>query len=417
MTEADARGLLHDLFRTAVSSADPFIAIGQNLPEKPERRCLVVGAGKASAAMAQALEQAWPEVRVSGVVATRYGHNAPCRRVKVIEAGHPIPDDNSVAAAMAMRDVVQDAISGDIIVALISGGGSACLALPADGVTLADKQEITRQLLSSGAPIDAINTVRRSISAIKGGRLAAMAGPVPVHSLLISDVPGDDPSTIASGPTIAWQRGPQDAVQILERYDISVSKSVKSAIAAGQDTLEKREQDTARIIASPAMAIAAAAKEAKRRGCDVMVLGDAIEGEAADVARDIAKIVLHHASTDRLRPLVLISGGETTVTLPAACSSRGGRNTEFQLALALALQGRPNVWALAGDSDGIDGASNAAGAFIGPDSLTRAATAGLDLPLLLRHHRSYDAFAALGDLYEIGPTLTNVNDIRIQLVG
>jgi glycerate 2-kinase len=417
MTDAEARALLNNLFREAVARAHPGAAVIRNLPEKPTGRCLVIGAGKASAAMALALEQAWPDVPIIGTVATRYGHSAPCQQVNVIEAGHPVPDENSMVGAFAMQALLQQARSDDLVIALLSGGGSACLALPIDGVTLAEKQEITRRLLHCGAPIGMINTVRRSISAVKGGALVAMAGGVPVLSLVISDVPGDDPAVVASGPTVPSLDASAEALEIIDRFGIAVSDKIRSLLATGRPPAPLRPFDTVKVIASPAMALNAVAQAAERFGCEAIVLGDAIAGEAATVGREIAATAAGHASGPRSRPLVLISGGETTVSMPPGCNRKGGRNTEFQLAFALAMQGRQRIWSLAADSDGIDGVSEAAGAIVAPDSLARAALAGIDPQRLLDEHRSYEAFADLGDLVITGPTLTNVNDIRIQLIA
>ncbi len=415
--DRERRRLLRAMFDAAIAAADPATAVASNLPAKPRGRCLVVGAGKASAAMAAALEAAWPDVAIEGIVSTRHGHAVPCARIRIVEAGHPVPDANSVAAADAMLDLLRSAGPDDLVLALMSGGGSACLARPAHGVTLADKQAITAGLLRSGAPISQINRVRKALSSVKGGRLAHAAGAAPVWSLVISDVPGDDPADVASGPTIAQGAQIEDPLDILARYDIVVPAHVRGALLAQQDRpLPNRPQDHVRVIASPAQSLAAAAAMARANGYEVANLGDRVEGEAAHVAATHAELALRTAAEGR-GPMAILSGGETTVTLPPGCAGSGGRNTEYQLALARALGGHPNIWAIAGDSDGIDGASEAAGAIGAPDTLSRAANAGLDAGKALSAHASGDYFAALGDLVITGPTHTNVNDIRIQLIG
>lgn len=417
MLDGGARELLLHLFRTAVARAGPSRAVTDHLPPKPTGRCLIIGAGKASAEMAAAVEALWPDVALEGVVTTRYGHGATCTRVKVIEAGHPVPDENSLLAGLALQNVVRSAQPGDCIIALISGGGSACLALPEVGITLADKQVLTEKLLRSGAPISAINTVRKALSAIKGGRLAAIAGPVPIHNLIISDVPGDNPADIASGPTIPSRQRRNAALKILEEYRVGVPDNVKAVLVRPDDETMARPQDTVQIVASPALSLAAAAAAAEQSGCRPVILSDAMEGESVEVARSVATLVRQHHRHNSVRPLVLLSGGETSVTLPAACEASGGRNTEFQLGMALALDDLSGCWSLAADSDGIDGRSAAAGAIVTPDTLKRATEAGLNALQLLKAHRSFDFFERLGDLIVTGPTRTNVNDIRIQLIA
>ena len=390
--------------------------IERHLPERPSGRCIVVGAGKASAAMARAVELAWPGVDMRGIVATPHGHAADCHKIRIIEAGHPVPDAASMAAAQQMIAMLDSAGPGDLVLALISGGGSATLALPAEGLTLADKQSVTAALLRSGAPISDINCVRKAMSRVKGGRLARHAGLVGIRSLIISDVPGDDPADIASGPTVQDRRDGRSPLDILRRHGIAVSPSVKAALLAEPETRpEARPQDSYAIIASPAVALAAAADVARSAGYEVVNLGDRIEGEAAGIVQNHAAKAA--ALARQGTPFAVISGGETTVTLPGGCDAKGGRNTEYQLALAIALHGHADVWSLAGDSDGIDGFSDAAGAIVTPDSLLRASAAGLDPQALLKTHRSHDFFAKLDDLVKTGPTLTNVNDIRIQLIG
>lgn len=375
----------------------------------------MVGAGKASAAMAAAVDAAWPDVSLTGVVSTRYGHGVPAGRVRVIEAGHPVPDENSVMAAREMLDAVAGLTADDLVIALVSGGGSACLALPAPGLTLDGKQSLTRALLQCGAPIAAMNTVRRHASGIKNGRLADAASPARIVTLLISDIPGDELSAIASGPTLADQSGPADALAIIDRYGIAVPPAFRDYLSGGPDAPAPQRHD-ARLIASPAQALAAAARFAADSGVEPVILGDALEGESSALAREMAQRALGLQASGLVRPHLLLSGGETTVTIGAEGAGRGGRNTEFQLALALALDGAPGIWAIAGDSDGIDGTEDAAGAIVAPPTLARAAAAGIEPAGVLARHDSYSLFAALDDLVITGPTLTNVNDIRAILV-
>ena len=408
-----ARLLLRDLFDAAVASANPHKVLAAHLPEKPKGRCIVVGAGKASAAMAAALEAAWPDVELSGVVVTRYGHAAPTRRIKIIEASHPVPDDNSLLAATEILRAVQGLTADDVVIALISGGGSALLVSPLPGVTLADKQSINRALLKSGAGIGDMNVVRKHLSGIKGGKLAAAALPARVVTLVISDVPGDDPAVIASGPTVADHSTARDALAILNTYKIDVPSNLLKCLNASH-ALPKFEQDV-RMIASPLMALKAAAKRAEQSGIAALILGDAIEGEARELGKSIAGMAVS-AQTHGLplnAPCVLLSGGETTVTIAGGNPGRGGRNTEFLLSAALQLQGASGIWGLAGDTDGIDGTEDAAGAIIAPDTLRRT---NLDARQYLNAHDSYSFFNALNDLVVTGPTLTNVNDFRALLI-
>ncbi len=364
--------ILRTVFQSAIAAADPAICLPPHLPPPGPARNIVIGAGKAAASMAGALEAAWPHVDLEGVVVTRYGHAVPTGKIKVLQAGHPVPDYASEEAARAILAAVKGLRPEDQVISLISGGASALLALPADGLTLDDKQLVAKALLASGAPIGAMNRIRRQLSAVKGGRLAAACAPAKLVTLAISDVPGDDPAMIGSGPTY---------------YE-------------GADY---------RLIATPAMALAAAA-----RVCDVpaQILGDALEGEAAELGRLMADLALRTKG-----PALLLSGGETTVTIGAKKAGRGGRNTEFLLSLAIALQGAPHIHAIAGDSDGIDGTENAAGALVAPDTLRRARLLGLDAVKMLASHDSYGFFAALGNLVITGPTLTNVNDIRAILIA
>ena len=414
IAEPDARRLLLALFRAAVDAAHPAHVLAAHLPEKPRGRCIIVGAGKASAAMAAAVDAAWPDVDLSGVVVTRDGHAVPAGRIEILEAAHPVPDARSEAAARRMLSAVAGLGPEDLVLALVSGGGSALLALPADGVTLAQKQAITRRLLASGATIGEMNIVRRRLSAIKGGRLAAAAVPARVVTLVVSDVPGDDPALIASGPTVPDATDPDRIREIAERYDIT--------LPAGLDLTSAPPAAVAadvRMIASPAMALTAAARVARDAGVMPLILGDAIEGEAREVARAMSGIARSARSHGHPAPapLVLLSGGEATVTIPPdVVPGRGGRNTAFLLSLALALGGADGIYALAGDTDGIDGTEDAAGAIVTPDTLARARALGLSPAAVERTFDSYGLFSALGDLVVTGPTFTNVNDFRALLI-
>lgn len=413
-----AREALRRMFDAAVQAADPARVLAQFLPEPPPKatggRVVVVGCGKAAPGMAAAVEAAWPDVPLSGAVVTRHGQGARLPRVEVLEASHPVPDAGSEAAARRMLDLVQGLTEDDLVLALISGGGSALMALPLPGLTLADKQAINRQLLASGATIHEMNAVRRRLSAIKGGRLARAAAPARVVTLTISDVPGDDPAVIASGPTVPDPSTWAEVRAIAARYDLDLP------LQDGPETPKEGEVDAqVRLIATPAMALAAAALIAKQCGLTPLILGDAIEGEAREFGTamaGIAKGVRAHA-TPLAAPCVLLSGGETTVTIGAGPAGKGGRNTEFLLSLVLGLAAMPGAWALAGDTDGIDGTEDAAGAICGPDTLGRARAAGLDPRAVLAAHDSYTLFDRLGDLIRTGPTGTNVNDLRAVLVA
>ena len=412
--------LLRAVFDAAVAAADPRHVLPAHLPEKPAGRCIVVGGGKSAALMAAALEDAWPDVPLEGTVVTRYGHAVPTSRIEVIEAAHPVPDANSERGASRLLERVRGLTANDLVLALISGGGSALLALGAPGITLADKQAVNRALLASGATIGEMNTVRKHLSAIKGGRLAQAAAPARVVTLAISDVPGDDPAVIASGPTVADPTSFADARAILARYAIAPPQAVAAhlAAAAGETPKPGSLAGSFRLIATPMMALRAAAATARAAGVTPLILGDALEGESREmgtVMAGIARAVRAHGEP-LAAPELLLSGGETTVSIGAGPAGRGGRNTEFLLALAVALDGAPGIWAIAGDTDGIDGTEDAAGAVIGPDTLAQARAAGLDPRALLAAHDSYRLFDAVGALVRTGPTLTNVNDIRAVLV-
>lgn len=419
-SDARARSALRRIFDAAVADADPGAAVRRHLPPKPKGRCVVVGAGKASAAMAAALDAAWPDVALSGVVVTRYGHAVPAGRVEILQASHPVPDAMSETAARRMLAAVGGLTPDDLVVALISGGGSALLALPAPGMTLADKQAVNAALLASGATIGEMNVLRKRLSAIKGGRLAAAARPARVATLVISDVPGDDPALIASGPTLPDGGGPEAAREIVTRYALSLPEGARRALErAAEPPGPGWDADTVAVVAAPVTALRAAALAARQEGLTPLILGDALEGESRElgtVLAGMARSVARHGQPVEA-PAVLLSGGETTVTIGRGPAGRGGRNTEFLLAFALAAAGHDRVWAVAGDSDGIDGTEDAAGAIVTPDTLARSRAAGLDPRAVLSAHDSYSLFAAVGDLVVTGPTLTNVNDVRAVLIA
>lgn len=405
--------LLKDLFSAAIAAADPALRVPPFLPAPPKGRTLVVGAGKASAAMALAVERHW-HGPLSGLVITRYGHGAPCTRIEIVEASHPVPDASGRDAALRMGDLVKGLSPDDLLLCLISGGGSALLAAPAPGLTLEDKQNVNRQLLASGAPISEMNCVRKHLSALKGGRLAAAAYPAQIVSLVISDVPGDDPAIVASGPTVPDPTTRQEALAILRKYKFDLPAHVWAFLETEDaETPKPGDPRFAKVrtemIAAPAQSLAAAAKLAQDAGYQVIDLGDRIEGEARDVARQQAAQALATQG-----PAVILSGGETTVTLKG--KGRGGRNAEFALALAIALDGKANISAIAGDTDGIDGSEDNAGALVTPDTLARARARGIDAEAYLANNDAYSFFASLGDLVVTGPTRTNVNDFRAILI-
>ena len=415
------REILRRLFDAAIAAADPALCVPPHLPADDGGRLIVIGAGKASAAMARAVEEHWSGP-LDGLVVTRYGHGVPCERIEIVEAAHPVPDAAGEAAAARILRLVSGLTAADRVLALISGGGSALLAAPAAGVTLAEKRAITAALLRSGAAIGEINCVRKHLSAIKGGRLAAAAWPAPVLTLAISDVPGDDPAVIASGPTVADPTSAVNALKVLDLYGIAIPEELRRRLASGElETPKPGDPRLAhsefRLIASPRQMLDAAAGEARRLGLAPLILGDAIEGEAREVARALAGIALSCArhGLPAAAPCVLLSGGETTVTLRG--NGRGGRNSEFLLGLALALGGAPGIHALAADTDGIDGSEDNAGAFVAPDTLRRARAIGIDAAGRLADNDAWGFFAALGDLLVTGPTRTNVNDFRALLVG
>jgi glycerate-2-kinase len=418
-----ARAALRVLFDAAVAAADPLKVLAAHLPPKPVGgRCIVVGGGKSAAVMAAALEAAWPDVPLEGTVVTRYGHAVPTQRIEVIEASHPVPDANSERGALRLLERVRGLTTDDLVIALMSGGASALLAAPAPGITLADKQAINRALLACGANITEMNAVRKHLSAIKGGRLAAAAAPAHVVTLAISDVPGDDPAVIGSGPTVPDRTTFADARALIARYGITPTPDVAARLAQDHDETPKPgslPHAEFRMIATPMMALNAVADAARGLGLTSVILGDALEGEAREmgtVMAGVARSVRLHAQP-AAPPAVLLSGGETTVTLGAGPCGHGGRNTEFLLGLAVALDGAPGIWAVAGDTDGMDGMDEVAGALLAPDTLARVRALGLDPRGMLAGHDSHSLFQAAGDLIVTGPTLTNVNDIRAILIA
>ncbi len=416
----EPRVLLRRMFDAAIASAQPALCVPPHLPAAPRGRFIVIGAGKASAAMARAVEESWSGP-LSGLVVTRYGYGVPCERIEIVEAAHPVPDAAGMHAAQRMLEKVGGLTEDDLVLCLISGGGSALLPLPAAGLTLDLKQAVSRALLASGATISEMNCVRRHLSAIKGGRLAAACHPARVLTLLISDVPGDRPIDIASGPTVADPTTCNDALAIVRRYGIELPSPARDILESGRGESVKPgdprlARSTVRMIATPQMALEAAARVARAAGIEPYILGDAIEGEARDVGKVFAGVALQAAERDQpfAAPCVLLSGGETTVTVRG--SGRGGRNVEYLLSLAIALEGHPRIHALAGDTDGVDGQEEIAGGCIGPDSLARAWALGLRPKDMLGNNDGHGFFSALGDSVITGPTLTNVNDFRAILI-
>lgn len=425
MRSNDAQQLLRHLFDSAVRASSattclPATLQALQLAPPAGGRTVVIGAGKAAAAMAAALEQHWP-APLSGLVVTRYGHAMPCTQIEVVEAAHPVPDAAGRDAARRMLDMVHGLTANDLVLCLISGGGSALLTLPAEGVTLEQKQAINKALLRSGATIGEINCVRKHLSAIKGGRLALACAPAQVVTLLISDVPGDDPATIASGPTVADPTSCTDALAVLDKYAVALEPSLRQQLESG--TLEtpkpgdpRLSQTACHLIATPQQALEAAAATARAAGVTPYILSDSIEGEARDIGSMHAALAIQIARRNQpfAAPCVVLSGGETTVTVRG--NGRGGRNAEFLLSLAMALNGQPGVHAIACDTDGIDGSEDNAGALIAPDTLARADRLGLHTPRMLNNNDAYGFFQRLGDLVVTGPTLTNVNDFRAILI-
>lgn len=422
----EQRALLRALFDAAVTAADPARCVPPHLPsakELPRGRTVVVGAGKAAAAMARAVEKNWPGdlAKLSGLVVTRYGHGMPTERIEVIEAAHPMPDAAGLDAGRRIYELVKGLTEDDLVLVLLSGGGSALLAAPLPGISLYEKRSVTNQLLKSGADIHEVNCIRKHLSSLKGGRLALAAAPARVLTLAISDVTGDDLSVIASGPTVGDPTTCADALGLIDRYGIDLSLNTRRMLQKGDAETPKPgdprlARNLAKVIATPQFALQAAAQASRSRGVTPLVLGDRIEGEARDVARvlgGIAHSCVRHGHPIK-SPCVLLSGGETTVTVRG--KGRGGRNAEFLLALAIALDGGPQFHAMACDTDGIDGVEENAGAVIHVDTLARARAAGLDPRAYLADNNAYGFFAVLGDLVVTGPTRTNVNDFRAILI-
>ncbi|WP_408382412.1 glycerate kinase type-2 family protein [Paraburkholderia sediminicola] len=420
-SELDVDRLLQDMFGAAIATAQPALRVPDFLPEAPRGRTIVVGAGKASAAMARALEDHWTG-RLEGLVVTRYGYAVPCEHIEIVEAAHPVPDENGLAAAQRMLELVSGLTADDLVICLISGGGSALLPLPAEGLSLQDKQEISQALLASGATISEMNCVRRHLSAIKGGRLAAACHPARVLNLIISDVPADAASDIASGPTVPDATTCADALAVLRRYEICASPAAIALLENGSTETLKPDAPhlpsiETHLIATPQLALEAAASQSRAAGIDVHILSDAIEGEARDVGAVMAGIARQVSRRGQpfQAPCVLLSGGETTVTIRG--DGRGGRNVEFLLSLGVALNGEPGVFAIAGDTDGVDGQEEIAGALLRPDTLKRARERGIRPSERLENNDAHGFFQALGDSVITGPTLTNVNDFRAIFIA
>ncbi|QKC93578.1 glycerate kinase type-2 family protein [Mesorhizobium sp. NZP2298] len=420
MTVLDPQAFLTSIFEAAVAAADPERTIRDHLPAKPKGRVIVIGAGKGSAQMAAAFEKVW-DGPIEGLVVTRYGYGAKCKRIEIIEAAHPVPDAAGLEASRRLLAKVQGLTADDLVVALISGGGSALLPSPAGGLTLADEIAVNEALLASGAPIAAMNTIRKHVSTIKGGRLAAAAWPAKVVSLVVSDIPGDNPALVASGPTVPDTGGRQDALASISAYGMNLPASVMAHInspaADAPDPGDLRfSRNEVHLIASAGVSLEAAAVEAKRQGVEAVILSDAIEGEAREVGGVHAAIAREVATRDRPfhKPVLILSGGETTVTLRAR--GKGGRNSEFLLAFAIGINGVEGIHALAADTDGIDGSENNAGAFADGSTVARMRAAGVDAKAMLAGNNAWTAFNAVGDLFVPGPTGTNVNDLRAILV-
>jgi glycerate 2-kinase len=417
----EARSILRGLFDAGLKAADPALCVPPHLPSPPKGRTIVIAAGKAAASMARAVEDHW-QGQLEGIAVTRYGHGMPCSTIEVIEASHPVPDDRGEIAARRLMQTVTGLGPDDMVLCLISGGGSALLGLPADGLTLEQKKSVNRALLASGAPIGEMNTVRKHLSAIKGGRLAQAAYPARVVTLGISDVPGDDPSVIASGPTVADATTLADALRVIGKYGIEIPDAVQAHLQR-QDSETPKPGDAVFkdneyvLIARPADMVDAVAEAGRQLGYEVVSLGADIEGEARDVGAEHAAQALEIAAGMKPgdKPVLVVSGGETTVTVDSQ-GGRGGRDCEYLLSLTIGLGAHPRIFALACDTDGIDGSEDNAGAVTDPATLSRAREKGLDAERFLSRHDSYSLFAATGDLIVTGPTRTNVNDLRLILV-
>lgn len=416
----DPKSFLVSIFNAAVAAADPEKTIRDHLPAKPKGRTIVIGAGKGSAQMAAAFEKVW-DGPIDGLVVTRYGYGAKCERIEIIEAAHPVPDAAGLEASRRLLDKVRGLTADDLVVALISGGGSALLPSPAAGLTLADEIAVNEALLASGAPIAAMNTIRKHVSTIKGGRLAAAAHPARVVSLVVSDIPGDNPALVASGPAVPDSGSRADALASIAAYGMTLPAAVMAHInspaadAPRPDDLRFAGNEV-HLIASAGVSLEAAAAEAKRQGIEAVILSDSIEGEAREVGGVHAAIAREVATRNRpfAKPVLILSGGETTVTLRA--KGKGGRNSEFLLAFAIGIGGLEGIYALAADTDGIDGSENNAGAFADGSTVSRMRAAGVDAKAMLAGNNAWTAFNAVGDLFVPGPTGTNVNDLRAILV-
>lgn len=416
----DRREFLSSVFNAAVKAADPAEIMQQYLPDIPKGRTIVIGAGKGSAQMARAFENLWL-APMEGVVVTRYGFGVPCEKIEIIEAAHPVPDEAGLLASDRLLKAVENLTSDDLVVALISGGGSALLPAPPEGMTLEDEIAVNRALLASGAPISAMNLLRKHLSRIKGGRLAEAVYPAKLVTFIVSDIPGDNPAFVASGPTVPDFGSREDALKIIDRYNLKLPESAlmhlksKNADAPKPDDLCFANNEV-HIIASAAISLEAAANTAKNIGIDAVILSDSIEGEASEVGLVHAAIAREIADKNRpfKKPVLLLSGGETTVTLRG--KGRGGRNSEFLLALASGIAGYANIYALAADTDGIDGSEDNAGAFADGTTVERLRSAGEDAAAMLKNNDAWNAFNSLGDLFVTGPTGTNVNDLRAILI-
>ncbi|MBI4048496.1 MAG: glycerate kinase [Devosia nanyangense] len=414
------RALLVDLFKAAVAAAQPGPAVKAHLPPKPKGRTIVIGAGKASAQMAKAFEEAW-DGPIDGLVVTRYGYGVPCERIEIVEAAHPVPDNAGFLAARRLMEKLAGLSADDLVVALISGGGSALLPAPAPGLTFEDEQVVNQVLLASGAPIGVMNAIRNELSLIKGGRLAAMAYPARVVTLVVSDVPGDDPALVASGPTVPLATTRAMVRKLIDVYRIQLPPAAQALLASEQNLAPRPDdprlaRNSVRVIASASLSLEAAAHRARQAVVNPAILSDAMEGEARDVGQVHAALAREVKTRNRpfTAPVALLSGGETTVTLSG--DGRGGRNSEFLLAFGIAIDGLEGVVALAADTDGIDGSESNAGAFVDGTSANRMRAAGIDPLAALANNDAYSAFAAIGDLLVSGPTGTNVNDFRAIIV-
>ncbi|TKD46057.1 MAG: glycerate kinase [Mesorhizobium sp.] len=420
MTEIDPKTFLTAIFNAAVAAADPQRTIRDHLPARPKGRTIVVGAGKGSAQMAAAFEKVW-DGPIEGLVVTRYGYAAACQRIEIIEAAHPVPDVAGLEASRRLLEKVRGLTADDLVVALISGGGSALLPAPAEGLTLADEIAVNEALLASGAPITAMNTIRKHVSIIKGGRLAAAAYPAKVMSLVVSDIPGDNPALVASGPTVPDSGSRQEALASIAAYGMKLPAAVMAHINSPAADAPRADdsrfsRNEVHLIASAGVSLEAAAAEARRHGIEAVILSDSIEGEAREVGGVHAAIAREVATRNRpfRKSVLVLSGGETTVTLRA--KGKGGRNSEFLLAFAIGISGMDGIHALAADTDGIDGSEDNAGAFADGSTVSRMRATGVDAKAMLAGNNAWTAFNAVGDLFMPGPTGTNVNDLRAILI-